>query len=264
MKKKNKQSYNIDNETDKYKSDNNHRYPSGKKFSHFLFEFLMVFLAITGGYFANNLRENMIDRNREKEYIAGLIHDIEIDTASVKEIIAKKVNMIKGLDSLILYLENPIPKSEEIKFYIYCTRYLNSYQNFTARDITISQLQNVGSLRLVKSKEILDSIVMYYSNIDSYDNQTKFAILSFQQIMEIEIEHFDFKKLKSGKDLVLPSSKVLSLFYNRIVLMQVLLKTDLAWSNSVYDEGKALIEFLEKEYNMEGTLAEPLVKINGN
>ena len=39
----------------------------GKKFTDFIFEFILLFLAITGGFFANNLREKIIDRNKEKD-----------------------------------------------------------------------------------------------------------------------------------------------------------------------------------------------------
>src|SRR5262245_54140253 len=60
-----------------------------KKFTHYLWEFLMLFLAVFCGFLAENIREHKIEREREKQFIKSLAGDIKAD----KEIID---NLIPG------------------------------------------------------------------------------------------------------------------------------------------------------------------------
>src|SRR5678816_3815911 len=50
-----------------------HKAP-GKKWTHYLFEFFMLFHAVFCGFLAENIREHKIERDKEKEYILSLIH----------------------------------------------------------------------------------------------------------------------------------------------------------------------------------------------
>ena len=40
---------------------------------------LMIFLAVTLGFFAENLREHFTDRAKEKEYMQGMVNDLKAD-----------------------------------------------------------------------------------------------------------------------------------------------------------------------------------------
>ena len=39
-----------------------------RKYKEYVFEFLVIFVAITGSFFAENLREHFVDSHKEKEY----------------------------------------------------------------------------------------------------------------------------------------------------------------------------------------------------
>ena len=57
----------------------------GKKWTHYLFEFLMLFLAVFCGFLAENQREHMVERRREKDYMINMLEDIKADTANLKQ-----------------------------------------------------------------------------------------------------------------------------------------------------------------------------------
>src|ERR1043165_4278104 len=40
-----------------------------KHFAHYFFDFFMLFLAVTAGFFVENLREHYVEVNHEEEYI---------------------------------------------------------------------------------------------------------------------------------------------------------------------------------------------------
>jgi hypothetical protein len=49
---------------------------SRKKFTHYLWEFLMLFLAVFCGFLAENQREHMVEHQREIKYMNSLIKDL--------------------------------------------------------------------------------------------------------------------------------------------------------------------------------------------
>src|SRR5215831_11088020 len=50
-----------------------------KKWTEYLLEFFMLFLAVFLGFVAENVRENIADRDREKQYMQSMIEDLKVD-----------------------------------------------------------------------------------------------------------------------------------------------------------------------------------------
>src|SRR6188768_3672428 len=53
-----------------------HTHTPRKKWTHYFWEFFMLFLAVTLGFFVENQREHYIEGQREKKYIQNLVHDL--------------------------------------------------------------------------------------------------------------------------------------------------------------------------------------------
>ncbi|TAL42914.1 MAG: hypothetical protein EPN92_10980, partial [Chitinophagaceae bacterium] len=58
-----------------------HTHTERKKWTHYLWEFLMLFLAVFCGFLAENWREHIVEHKREKQYIFSMIKELEADTA---------------------------------------------------------------------------------------------------------------------------------------------------------------------------------------
>lgn len=69
-----------------------------KKPKDFFFDFFMLFLAVTLGFFVNNLNENQSERQREKQYMESLINDLKIDTAEIGKMHSSIASRIRGID----------------------------------------------------------------------------------------------------------------------------------------------------------------------
>jgi hypothetical protein len=52
-----------------------HAHSSRKKWTHYLWEFLMLFLAVTAGYFVENQREHYIEHKRARQYASTMLED---------------------------------------------------------------------------------------------------------------------------------------------------------------------------------------------
>ena len=62
-----------------------------KKWKEYLFQFLMLFLAVFCGFLAENQREHFIEHQREKKFIRSLIRDLKADTARLQTYIFFRV-----------------------------------------------------------------------------------------------------------------------------------------------------------------------------
>lgn len=62
-----------------------------KKWKEYFLEFLMIFLAVTMGFIAENVREHFVEKRHEKGYMLSLLRDLEHDTTGIN--IAVPVNM---------------------------------------------------------------------------------------------------------------------------------------------------------------------------
>jgi hypothetical protein len=56
-----------------------HSHTPRKKWQHYLWEFLMLFLAVTLGFFVENQREHLVEHQREKQFVQSLFNDIKAD-----------------------------------------------------------------------------------------------------------------------------------------------------------------------------------------
>ena len=139
-----------------------HSPPARKKWTHYFWEFLMLFLAVFCGFLAENQREHMIEHQREKKFIRSLISDLSADTNRLGTIIKLRNERAVMLDSFMVLLNKP--DAEKFSRTIY---YFNSYATrgvafrFTAADGTMQQLKNGGNLRLIRKASVSDSIIAY-------------------------------------------------------------------------------------------------------
>jgi hypothetical protein len=78
-----------------------------KKWKDYVFEFAMVFLAITAGFFMENQRESYVESKRENEFIKSLIEDLKTDSSSLSESITTIQRHKTMIDSLMYLLSNP-------------------------------------------------------------------------------------------------------------------------------------------------------------
>lgn len=150
-----------------------HHHPqvAKKNFKEYFFEFLMIFLAVTLGFFAENIRENISDANKGKEYAKSLYDDLKVDTAVIQRTIDEKAWAILKFDSA----ENILATgkiSENNEYIYYAERYISLNDVFTSQDVTYQQLRSSGNFRYIKNIELYKKISNYYnlySRYQSYD-----------------------------------------------------------------------------------------------
>jgi len=87
-----------------------------KKWSEYIIEFVMLFTAVTLGFFAENVREHISEKEKKKELLQTVAHDIEADLKQFEFHKSFAKEKIINCDSLIL-LNNSDPSKVDQKIY---------------------------------------------------------------------------------------------------------------------------------------------------
>ena len=136
-----------------------------KKWTHYLWEFLMLFLAVFCGFLAENKREKIVERHREKDYISSMIEDLQTDTANLAFVIKDFEEIEKRFDFTIRGFNEGIKTYSEdwTNKFILC--YRGGFVDFYQSDRTIQQLKNAGGMRLIINKEAAMGIIKYDADV---------------------------------------------------------------------------------------------------
>jgi hypothetical protein len=221
-----------------------------RKLKDYFFEFFMLFLAVTAGFFMENMREKYVENHKERQYISGLMTDLKEDTTTIRGIIETNEKQIKCIDSILVVLENPISEIQIPKIYDYTNRYLNSISMFVVREVTITQLRNSAALRLIENKSASDSIVYYYESFESHAEQQKYNYKMLQDLIDLEMKIFDLSAYRvKGREMTFDESRTKE-FYNRIILFNSMLRIEVDWLKGYQKRGVALLQLLNEEYGL--------------
>lgn len=222
-----------------------------RKIKDYFFEFFMLFLAVTAGFFMENIRESYADRQKEKQYISSLIRDIQEDTVSIRNIIEINEMQVKCIDSLLQLLEKPVSKIDTRRLYYFVNQYLTSLRGFSVREVTITQLRNSGGLRLISNKSVSDSIVIYYGTYDSHVDQKNYNYKIFQEILDLEMQILDFGAYRlKNREMTFDTSRIKQ-FYNRILIYNSILSYEVKWLKDYQTRGTSLLKHLKEAYSLE-------------
>ena len=138
-----------------------HAHTARKKWTHYFWEFLMLFLAVFCGFLAEYKLEHTIEHQREKQYMQSFIYDLANDTANLNAGFPLKDQRIKAIDSVFLFYEmNPAVIKIPGKVYRHMHRTLWD-RHYRRNSTTIDQLKNAGGMRLIQKRIIADSIAAY-------------------------------------------------------------------------------------------------------
>ena len=176
-----------------------HTHTARKKWTHYFWEFLMLFLAVFCGFLAEYQLEHVIENRREVEYIKSFIEDLKLDTADLNLSIDIRSRRIRSCDSLIVLLKSPDRNQNSNDIY-YHGLIITRNNRLSYNDRTIQQLKNSGGMRLIRVKGASDSILNYDRGIDHIRNNEEFGIQILNEYRAIAGSVFDASVFQSMID----------------------------------------------------------------
>ena len=140
-----------------------HSHTARKKWTHYLWEFLMLFLAVFCGFLAETKREHIVEKHRAKEYAKSLLSDIRNDTAELKQGLFETKFTISSIDSVLSIAQSISPnKSVSGKFYYY-SKFTTDFYRIDWNKSTMDQIIQSGNLRYFADKNLVQKINQYYA-----------------------------------------------------------------------------------------------------
>jgi hypothetical protein len=146
-----------------------------KKFREYLLEFFMIFLAVTMGFIAENVREGVGDREKERHYVESLVNNLKDDTASFAGAIAVNVRKLDSLRMMVLLSRKSLADTAVRKALYQYVSWVGYISIFKSNDATMMQLKNSDGFRYIRRDHVADSIANYdnvvkvvYSAEESY------------------------------------------------------------------------------------------------
>ena len=80
-----------------------------KNWKAYFLEFLMIFLAVTPGFFAESFCEHLTGRVKEKEFMRRMVEDLKADTATINYRLKDFTGIFKNVDPLLTCLKSDAP-----------------------------------------------------------------------------------------------------------------------------------------------------------
>lgn len=143
-----------------------HHIAHKKKWNEYILEFLMLFVAVSLGFFAENLREQQIEKHREISYLQNVHEDLQLDLKSIDTVIISNDARLVALDTFFNHLKSNKASNEEIYYYV---RNLALRSTFESSHIGFDQIKSAGGLRMVKNKAITSGIQEYEKILSSLE-----------------------------------------------------------------------------------------------
>jgi hypothetical protein len=148
-----------------------HSHTARKKWAHYLWEFLMLFLAVFCGFLAEYQLEHKIEKERAEKYLQSMLLDVRTNIKNLDSLLMQDHIIISNHDSLVNWLLQDSITIDRAAF----ARKMGAVwvRNFLVRKETYEQMKSSGSLRYIGNIEFLKKMMDYerITNFAQYRNQ---------------------------------------------------------------------------------------------
>ena len=184
-----------------------HSHSSRKKWTHYFWEFIMLFLAVFCGFLAEYQSEYMIEEDRAKELAKSFYEELKNDSAVVAQKVQIRVKAEKALSNLAKYFKDSsltnVSKTFALNF-LYGV-YFRTPSLFEPSTVVLEQLKNSGSLRYFKNEELQKLVGQLSVAIHNINDRQELEFqVRMQYLNPIILHHYDYdfeEQLTQGQTL---------------------------------------------------------------
>jgi len=166
-----------------------HSHTARNKWTHYFWEFLMLFLAVSLGFYAENTREKILHKKEVKTQLNSMLSDLQSDISLFDSVTNRNSHGAQMADSLVELLHSDITNTTEIYFAARTVTANVGY--YYSNSKSFDQLKAAGLLRYIKNKDLLDSIGTYYASFQWLANQIDLLLRKLDEIHKGNTRLFD-------------------------------------------------------------------------
>jgi hypothetical protein len=169
-----------------------------KKWKEYITEFIMLFAAVTLGFFAENVRENLSNREKEKEIVLTLKEELSKDTSELNFLINEYPNKINTWNDSLHYLVENKPIKGNEGLFIQAINNSTVWHYYSAGEVALSLTQSTESMNLIENDKLKKQLLEYRKNENFYAEYLKFIVTTFQQTDTAMLSIFNLKTLRQS------------------------------------------------------------------
>ena len=220
----------------------------------------MLFLAISLGFFVENYREELYEKDREMDFINSFKNDLYNDIKDLDILISRRKQREIQIDSIYIIFKNENFEELSNDLYYYA-RYLPRPAMFFANNSSIEQLKNSGSLMLIKNQKVIDTLLDYDDNfkfIDYIREREEYLVRRiFDQINiifdpyvfdQMSLYDIEFTKPKGRVSINYSDIKTNKTFLSNLQYLKTVNKAQLGWFSEHRKRAIVISEFLATIY----------------
>jgi hypothetical protein len=232
-----------------------------KRVKDYLLEGLMIFVAVVMGFLAENVREGIGNREKERQYMLSYLKNLEQDSIVLEHNIFDNNRKVIYLDSLISFSRKDISTvPNRTAFYYFCLHTIGYYSEFSNNDATFLQLTYSGGLRLIKKDHVADSIADYAARLKNiygaeglYGKATEAATMAAHEVLDFTVVYDSiYYKLDHPTGVFIPliseDKQKLKLLYNKISFERAATQNYVRELNSLKPFLAGFIVYLREQY----------------
>jgi hypothetical protein len=241
-----------------------HHHPEVEKkgVKEYLLEGLMIFLAVTMGFFAETIRESISDNAKGRDYIKSFVQDLKHDTTNFSALAAFDQNKMIALNNLSSCFDTIEKNNRSISCLVPIMKKSTSNKVVNFTDGTMQQLKNAGGFRLLNELD-KDSIVAYDHAVRGFQN---FESTMFQQrqdiLRDVYVKLVNFKAeamllSDSAKNIAFPAplfysndKSLINEYFNDLILYRRVINYQLGAVQRFKKRETGLIRYFENKYNL--------------
>jgi hypothetical protein len=142
-----------------------HTHTERKKWTHYFWEFLMLFLAVFCGFLAEYQLEHKIEKDRAKQFLQSMLVDVRTNIIILDSLLNQDRIIIANHDSLVNWLLQDSATIDRAAF----AKKMGAVwiRNYFVRRETYDQMKASGALRYVGNIEFLKKL-MDYERINNF------------------------------------------------------------------------------------------------
>ena len=140
-----------------------------KKLKEYLIEFIMLFTAVTLGFFAENVREIYVEKERAHELIERFEKDVKTNIAFIDSLTILHNKTEYSMGKVMIELTN----SSSFDLAFFHSNVFSSYPRFLSKNDTYEQMKSSGSLRYIKDKRLLELMLDYSNETEAAEYRSK-------------------------------------------------------------------------------------------
>lgn len=160
-----------------------------KTFQNYFLEFLMIFIAVSLGFLADNFREQLKNKEEIQENMQSLLADLQSDVHYFDIAIEGNSYSYKAVDTLLDLLHNDLSNTAQI--YTHARAVTANINSYYTNDKTFELMKSSGLLKLIRPRNLLDSLGVYYVAFQSLTQQNEITLLKLDAVHKGNSVMFD-------------------------------------------------------------------------